>query len=182
MTVKQRIIAAVSACGPRGARQAEIAAASGIMLNHTSAELKRLCAAGQVFCIGSRKHSHYFPDASSAAAFAPVFEAEQTVLAQAIKDADLMRRRAAHRRKSAAKPGKPRKARAPNKVPKPAVNHWRQDNTKPSAQTIKAAVVVIPAGLKPTICPSGTDHRFTVTGPVIGGFATMGVGRYLEAA
>ncbi|MBA3622888.1 MAG: hypothetical protein H0W48_00155 [Methylibium sp.] len=167
MTVKQRIIAAVATCGPRGARQAEIAAASGITLNHVSAELKRLCAAGQVFCIGSRKHSHYFPDAQRAAVFAPVFEAEQAVLAQAIKDADLMRRRAAYRRKSAAKPSKPRKARAPN---------WCKDNTKPSAQTIKAVDVVIPEGLKPTICHSGKDHRFTVTGPVIGGFRTAGVG------
>lgn len=41
------------------------------------------------------------------------------------------------------------------------------------------AQAIIPAGLKPTLLPC-QPGRFEVSGPVVGGFATMGVGRYLE--
>ena len=40
-----------------------------------------------------------------------------------------------------------------------------------------------PRGVEPVELPGhpGFDKRYAVTGPVIGGFATMGIGRYLEA-
>ena len=42
--------------------------------------------------------------------------------------------------------------------------------------------VVVPAHVKPQPVGGYTgDPRYTVTGPVVGGFATMGIGRYLDA-
>lgn len=41
-------------------------------------------------------------------------------------------------------------------------------------------VPVIPPGVKKQVIESRQDYRFAVTGPVIGGFKTLGIGRYLE--
>lgn len=51
----------------------------------------------------------------------------------------------------------------------------RKPRTVPWAEQPAA----VPPGLQVQHCPSSRDTRYSVTGPVVGGFATLGIGRYL---
>lgn len=56
------------------------------------------------------------------------------------------------------------------------------ERTRPAPERLPVEIIGMDGALKK--CKPAEkypDHRFVVTGPVVGGFATMGIGRYLEA-
>lgn len=77
------------------------------------------------------------------------------------------------------KPSKPQKPRKSRAKPKPLLVIPKAKPVK--ADPFKTAQAVIPEGVKVTVCPSFSGNRFTPTGPVVGGFATMRPGQYLPA-
>lgn len=184
-TVGQRIAAAIAASNEAGMNGVEVAIAVGITKGHLCVELTRLRRAGQVFSGGAMPLIRYFAQADWAEAFAPVALAELAVATAARLERKREQHRARRRRLSAERgPKKPRASPKPKAKPALVATQtpWRADHSKPASMPKPKVVqrIVVPENVKRTVAPVQRDTRFTAEGPVIDGFATMGVGRYLD--
>lgn len=177
--VRNHLKAAIVAAGARGMTQGEMVTPD-IDYWKVSVTVSHMVTAGEIIRVGPKMLSRYFASREHAAA-AEIWMvaelAEHTARLKAIRSAkQIAVQRERRARERAAKPPKPEKV-------KPVKRIVLLSALKPSAkhQPATVAQIVVPANVKRTVHPT-PPARFEVTGPVIGGFATAGIGRYLEAA
>lgn len=184
---------------PIGVSSHEIAAATGFRWKQVSLALCRLRHNGLAFHIGEQKDRRYFATAEARDAAAVPYKvflhgvrqeriarAKATALKGARKSYEAKREmRLAAQPKPEPKPPKP----APKAKAAPKPKHRQQPiklakakSVKPTVKSFKDMPVVNAGAVKVKVLPGFTGDRFAVSGPVIGGFASMGLGRYLEAA
>lgn len=184
------ILAVCEAAGADGVTTAQLRESTA-HLNWCTAKkaLDRLIASGRVFGVGPDKHRRWFSDQEKAQAFALIVD--DVVAAKRAEQAERAKgHRAAYEARRQAK--RVRVERKPKPaVVKPAKNAatpWRQENqeTKSAraaqlAEKNRAVEIITPEHVKVQVVPGYMgDPRYTVNGPVIGGFRTAGVGRYLD--
>lgn len=187
-TLRRAVFDAVDAAGSLTLR--DIRVAVGVQAPEFTTVVGQLVLCGLLIGVGPKCSKRYFADEALAQAYLARIPVELDAVKVARKERDLQRRRNAYRKKVAQRPARPAKPKAEPKPlqvakPKPATKTpWRADHSKPAPVTTPRAKVVQqivePADVKRTVAPVRRDTRFAVEGPVIGGFATMGVGRYLE--
>jgi hypothetical protein len=150
--------------------------------------LEKMIKSGELWKTGPHLRSRWFSDKAAYDAFLPgadeFFAAERAVQAAQTKqnNSDYRQRnkqsinatkRARMAKKRALRPPKPAKAVRP---PRP---HRAPSVTVAKKERI-GGEVVIPDGVRVQVLPGFTSDRFAVNGPVMGGFKTMGIGRYID--
>lgn len=169
--------------------------------------LSKMLTAGRLWVIYAKPRSRYYPSVEAMEAARPQVEAEEAAIRKAVRDAARAREAAAKRERCrAARADKPARVKAV-KPEKPAASQakahcWGRVASDASTRTMPSLPQKVPVPRRPA-APKGPavpaevvgmddamkrcepakkypDHRFVVDGPVVGGFATMGVGRYME--
>ncbi len=184
----QRVLDLVIAAGDTGITYPELMAASGLSDRYFQCCKQELFRLGVLFLVKSQRWTRYFSTDEQRLAFELPLRAEQKAarkardVARYAANAERLRlKRAENPEYGKPKAKKPRKSRAKPKADKPASLPAGFHRIKPvKADPFKTAQAVIPDGVKVTVCPPMPD-RFAVSGPVVGGFATMRPGQYLPA-
>lgn len=185
---REAVVAALASGGPRGLNAAKVVAATKIARTVCAVLLSQYAKAGQIFGVGPNMSRRYFADASHAAAYSAVVDAEIAAKAQAYVDRQRLRqavrteaRRLARQAVEATKPPKPEKpashypTRPANKAsPAPAQTPWRADNSKPEPvrmpKRAKVQEIVVPDCVVVQRCLGYQDGRYAVTVPIVGGY------------
>lgn len=164
-----RIIAAIT---KDGATASEIAKLTRIGEVHVRRVLGDLLRSGEAFRYGTKQRLTWFTSNEDLERARPAIDA---AILQRSQDVVLKRAKAGAARSAQSKergeqvlPPKRATSIGPRIAPKDV-----QDRREVEIIGLETA--------KRTAAVKYPDHRFVVTGPVVGGFATMGVGRYLEA-
>ena len=181
----QRVLDLVIASGDTGITYPELMAASGLSDRYFQCCKQELFRLRVLFLVKSQRWTRYFATDEQRLAFELPLRAEQKAarkardVARYAANAERLRqKRAENPEYGKKKAPKPRKSRA---KPKPASLPAGFHRIKPvKADPFKTAQAVIPENVKVTVCPPMPD-RFAVSGPVVGGFATMRPGQYLPA-
>lgn len=179
----QRVLDLVIASGDTGITYTELMAASGLSDRYFQCCKQELFRLRVLFIVKSQRWTRYFSTDEQRLAFELPLRAEQKAarkardVARYAANAERLRlKRAENPEYGKPKAKKPRKSRA---KPKQALVIPKAKPVK--ADPFKTAQAVIPDGVKVTLCPSFSGGRYAVTGPVVGGFATMRPGQYLPA-
>ena len=177
-----------AAIGPlkQGARFRQICDAfPGVNETTISKRLVKMVNACELWKIGPHLRTRWFADKQAYDEFAKiadqVFAGERAESARIAKEKKAEWRRAnvkeinakSYARKAA------KKALLPQK-PKP-VKKCKPANVQVTkvVKRLTGGEVVIPAGVKVQKLPGFKGDRFAVTGPIVGGFRSMGIGRYI---
>ncbi|MGA0608853.1 hypothetical protein [Caldimonas sp. KR1-144] len=198
MTIIEHILFFVSTAGESGCGAQQIFAAVEMHFTSRSVVMAQLTKQGRVFRAGPHhtRWVKYFARAEWAEAWAPVAAELQRQNKEGRSEHVNARRRRRHheRRAEGWTPKKqvwvPKAQRVAQ--PPPQVEPLKLA-PKPAPKQLLPAPVKTPAAKKPAqivgmdtakhiSCPPCQVERYRVDGPVIGGFASMGVGRYLEEA
>ncbi len=154
-----------------------------------STTLTLMVANGRLFSIGRPGWMRYFASKESLEAVRheviQLIEEQRNASHAAAKKkmyarTELARRakRAAARALRDASPPKPKK-QAPKTSHKPLAIVTYAAAKKPHKKASPpSGPIVVPPHVKVQVCPGFKGDRFSVTGPVVGGFSTMGIGRY----
>lgn len=172
---RDAMLRAINTAGPDGITRADLAIATGLQMVLLGATLKRLINQGRVVQAGRTQHLHFFPTQAAATAWETCEERRLKALYAQRSESDALREeaRAAMRRKKA------------RRLPPPDLRCVpTQPGELPPVQVHKPAKgeprpVVVPANVKRTVAPV-RPGRYEVSGPVIGGFATLPFGQYLD--
>lgn len=192
---------------PRGATQAQIRLSLGLDIESSTTLIAQMCKSGRLHSIGPVCWKRYFTDADLMESMREEVIAEiqrvRTERRETARELKNERKRALR----ASLPAKPPKERKP---PKDRRQFMIEPRTKHKAAPAKRAAPVvelmaparpdtapvkikrskahdcepfIPPHVKVKYCEGYRgDVRFMVSAPVVGGFATMGIGRYMEQA
>lgn len=188
----ERFYSAVVQTGSDGISTGELESVFNVTRRATQRPMAKLRDAGRVWFVSVGRTFRYYSTPEFAAAGALAIEAESKAISEALYKARqekkyakwraLTAKRQAERTPKPPKAKKVREASAkPSKAKKP---RQQRPLVLPKAKPVKAdpfktATPIIPESVKVQVCPSFQDPRFVVTGPVIGGFATMRPGHYL---
>ena len=179
---RERAYGLIKDAGADGIDKEALAAVCGVKPDAFDKHLCVLRRQGRVLSVKYLKTARHFANKEHAEAFT-------AVAAQLTEDARkewqrnaIKRKRDARAAASAARPPKVRQPKAPKprkREPRPG-RELLAGGTRSVERPSPTGPVVIPENVKRTVCPS-PPGRFDVVGPVIGGFATQGIGRYGES-
>lgn len=184
--------AIVSAANPIGLSSAAIALTIGAGVKAVRVTICHMREEGKLFSIGEKKDVRYFmsEEARDGAAAAYKQFVHLSKLERIERAKETARRSA--RKSEAAKTAKRRAEKAAAVDAKPKVrkpNHKQMPmklakpkSPKVGGKSFKDLPVVNAGKIKPKVLPGFTGDRWGVSGPVIGGFVSAGIGRYLDAA
>jgi hypothetical protein len=149
--------------------------------------LYKMHANGELWKIGPHLRIRWFADKDTFDAFAvgadEFFKAETARIHAEAEQRRFEYRLRNRERDNAARVERARKERAAA-LPKPKpVKTCKPAGVvvvKKVAARLTGGEVVIPPGVKVQKLPGFKGDRFAVTGPVVGGFRTLGIGRYIE--
>jgi len=179
---RDQVFAMVQEAGARGIEKAEIAERTGFLHDASDKHLCILRRLGKVWTVQYLRTARHFASQEHAQAFeatvpAIMAEARQRWQQRAVERKRELRAIASANRPPVVREPKPKKPK--KREPRPG-RELLARGTVNVERAVPTGPVIIPENVKRTVCPSPPE-RFSVQGPVIGGFATMGIGRYLES-
>lgn len=163
-----RILAAIPHAG---ATASEIERTTGIGAAHVRRILADLERSGEAFRYGTQQRLTWFTSRDDLDAARPAIDA-----AALQHNAKVVLKRANGGQARAAQS----KERGEQVLPKRANVDGLSRSSPKQAPERKPVQIIGMDTAKRTVCPPCSVERYRVTGKVVGGFATMGVGRYLE--
>lgn len=188
-TRRVKILAMLNECNnPLGMNSWEIIARSPVRDNSIAKTLRDMRDDGQLFTAGPNRETRFFATADARDAAIPAIEA----YLQRMRDEFAERKRqrkaksnrdqwAKEKAERAAKPIKPKAATKPRHK-QMSIKLAKPKAPKAVGRPFKDLPVVNAGQVKPKVLPGFTGDRWGVSGKVIGGFASAGIGRYLEIA
>lgn len=164
-----RILAAIPQAG---ATASEIERATSIGAAHVRRILGDLERSGEAFRYGTKQRLTWFTSRDDLERARPAIDAAILQRSQEVvmKRAKAGAARAAQSKERGERVLPPKRATSIGPRVEPTYVQDRREVEIIGLETAKRTVAV-----------KYPDHRFVVTGPVVGGFATMGVGRYLDS-
>lgn len=171
---RDAVLSAINHAGPDGITRGDLSIATGLQVVLLGATLQRLIKQGQVVQAGRTQYLHFFPSQEAATAWEAREERRLKALYAQRSEADALREdaRAAMRRKKARRLPPADLRCVPTLPAEPAPVQVRKAKPEPRP-------VVIPDNVKRTVATT-RPGRYEVSGPVIGGFATLPFGQYLD--
>jgi hypothetical protein len=181
-----RVVVFVASCGSVGAVRGEIRAAMGCTNpnGYISSRLPELVRAGRLFQVGPDKWRRYFSREDMANDYAARSEETIARLREEGKASTRAKQSAARQ----ARRLRERAARAPKVEPKVAnpATPWRNESPTKRATVKQAHVEIVGLDRAHVVVGRAWTHdpryQLPLGERVVGGFATMGIGRYLESA
>ena len=190
----ERYHAAVVQAGSKGISSGELEVVFNVTRRATQRPMEKLRNAGRVWFVSVGRTLRYYSSEAFALAGSLAIEAENKARSDELYRIRQEKKDAKRRSITAAKPKAEKLPKEPRakKVRETAKAKPAKRESLPGHMLVaKAAVrqpkkptgpveVIVPADVKVTRCPPMPD-RFAVSGPVVGGFATMRLGQYLPA-
>lgn len=192
---------AIVAAGAAGLSMPEVQQVMGVTRRAAQRPLGNLRSDGRIFFVMVGRNARYFATEAMATAGAVAMLAENKAISKALADVRREKKLAREMAKRRAEGVKPRQVKQARVRAEPKERKVREPKPPKAAKTKRESLpghllvlparnpkpkkagpveIIIPENVKRTVCPSPPD-RFAVSGPVVGGFATMRPGQYLPS-